>query len=244
MEASMQRLLIVLFALTFASVGYCGSSGQSSPLNVDLNVAGSMDALARDNPRHHAKIVQILAEVQRLEPNTVARWLKAEFGADDVEYVPLLKTSDPAKRYLAFTLERTRYEVLLVVARTEPARAPETKLVAPTVTQGRQCKDEVRALISPEYPRSAIRAGIEQGWVWLRFDLDGSGQASNIRIVTSSPNSGSEDFPPYADITVRATEGKRTRLFDQSAVEWLERGTFMKGAKRLGCEIIASFLLK
>jgi len=114
----MQRVLIVLFVFSFVSVGDCASPSQPSPRYVDLNVAGSMEALARDNPRHHAKVAQILAEVQRREPNTVARWMKAEFGANDVEYMPLLKTSDPAKRYLAFTLESTRYEVLLVEART------------------------------------------------------------------------------------------------------------------------------
>ena len=43
---------------------------------------------------------------------------------------------------------------------------------------------------------------------------------------------------------VEATEGKRTRVFDQSGVEWLERATFVKGAKRLSCEIVVNFSLK
>jgi len=128
-------------------------------------------------------------------------------------------------------------------AQGEPSQTPDPNEDAPTVTRDRQCKDQVRVLSSPEYPRSAIRAGLSRGWVWLRFDLDGSGHASNIRIVTSTPKSRYEDFPPYEGPTARV-EGKRTRLFDENAIAWLERATFIKGAKRLGCEIVADFVLK
>jgi len=129
-------------------------------------------------------------------------------------------------------------------AQGEPSQTPDPNKDAPTVTRDRQCKDQVRVLSSPEYPRSAIRAGLSRGWVWLRFDLDGSGHASNIQIISSAPKSQFEDFPPSDDTLVRSTRGKRTRLYDQSAVAWLERATFIKGAKRQGCEIVADFLLK
>ena len=77
-----------------------------------------MEALARSNPDHHAMVKRILAEVQQREPHSVQSWMKTDFGADQIEYAPLLKTSDPPKRYLAFTLDKTRYEVVLVEART------------------------------------------------------------------------------------------------------------------------------
>jgi hypothetical protein len=55
---------------------------------------------------------------------------------------------------------------------------------------------------------------------------------------------GSIRVPPFDDTMARTTEGKRTSLYDQSAVAWLERITFIKGARRQGCEIVADFLLK
>jgi hypothetical protein len=82
---------------------------------IDLNAPGAIDALARDNPDHYAKIEKILADVSRRPPESVPRWMKSEFGAEQVNYPSLLKTSDPAQRSLSFTLERTRYEVTLRV---------------------------------------------------------------------------------------------------------------------------------
>jgi hypothetical protein len=82
---------------------------------VDLNAPGALDALARDNPDHYAKIEKILADVGRRRPESVPRWMKSEFGAEQVNYPALLKNSDPAQRSLSFTLESTRYEVTLRV---------------------------------------------------------------------------------------------------------------------------------
>ena len=82
---------------------------------IDLNAPGAMGALARDNPAHYATIEKILADVSRLPPESVPRWMKSEFGAEQVSFPLLLKTSDPAQRSLSFTLETTRYEVTLRV---------------------------------------------------------------------------------------------------------------------------------
>jgi hypothetical protein len=118
METSMKKILIVLLGLSLIGASGCGSPSQPNLRTVDLNVPGSMAALARSNPDHHAKIQRILVEVQQQEPRSVSSWMKAEFGADQVQYMPLLKASDPARRFLAFTLDNMRYEVVLVEART------------------------------------------------------------------------------------------------------------------------------
>jgi hypothetical protein len=44
--------------------------------------------------------------------------MNAEFGARQVSFSSLLKTSDPAQRSLSFTLDDTRYEAVVRV----PAR--------------------------------------------------------------------------------------------------------------------------
>jgi hypothetical protein len=114
----MRKVLIVLIGLSVIGAIGCGAPSRSGPLLIDLNLPDSMNAVARANPDHHAKIQRILLEVRQWEPSSVPNWLKTEFGANEIEYMPLLKTSDPAKRYLAFTLDKTRYEVVLVEART------------------------------------------------------------------------------------------------------------------------------
>ncbi|PHI35091.1 energy transducer TonB [Pseudoalteromonas sp. GCY] len=40
--------------------------------------------------------------------------------------------------------------------------------------------------VLPDYPDEAVRQGIE-GWVWLEFDIDQSGKATNIEVVDSYP---------------------------------------------------------
>ena len=87
----------------------------ASPPVIDLDRPGALQALARENPEHYAKVTRILADVTRRPPESVARWVKAEFGANEVSFPMLLKTSDPAKRSLSFTLERTRYAAVLEV---------------------------------------------------------------------------------------------------------------------------------
>ena len=82
---------------------------------VDLDEPGAIDSLARRNPAHFAKIERIVADVQRQPPQTVPRWMRAEFGAEQVSFPPLLRTSDPARRSLAFSLDGTRYEMTLRV---------------------------------------------------------------------------------------------------------------------------------
>jgi hypothetical protein len=95
--------------LAVAPLAYAG------PAVVDLNAPGAIESLARDNPDHHAKVLEILADVATRPPETVPQWMKAQFGARDVRFPWLLMTSDPAKRSLSFTLDRTRYEAVVQV---------------------------------------------------------------------------------------------------------------------------------
>jgi hypothetical protein len=82
---------------------------------VDLDEPGTLEALAHSNPTHYAKIHQILAGVLHQPDAAVPRWMRAAFDARDVRYVPIVLTSHPPKRRLAFALDATRYEVTVVL---------------------------------------------------------------------------------------------------------------------------------
>lgn len=110
-------------------------------------------------------------------------------------------------------------------ASTPPTRSGDSeaiarKLGAPVVAQERKCDPEVKEQFFPQYPVNAHRAKL-QGWVLLSFDLDGSGRAANISIVKNQPND----------------------IFNKSAIEAVEKSTFVEGVKRAGCEAIVMFSL-
>jgi hypothetical protein len=107
--------IALLFILAIGASPLVAPLACAGPAVVDLNQPGAVQALARDNPDHYAKVRKILADVSTRSPGTVPQWMTAEFGARDVSFPWLLKTSDPAKRSLSFTLDRTRYEAVVQV---------------------------------------------------------------------------------------------------------------------------------
>jgi hypothetical protein len=122
----MKRVVTDVSVSVLAGLLFVATAGASQdpprrsgmPGVIDLGQPGALQALARDNPQHYAKIERILADVTRRPPQTVPRWMNAEFGARQVSFPSLLKTSDPAQRSLSFTLDDTRYEAVVRV----PAR--------------------------------------------------------------------------------------------------------------------------
>jgi len=103
-----RRALLSAFALA------CASSFAQAGAAVDLDAPGALAMLARERPHHYATIQRVLREADRRPTAGVARLLATELGARDVDPSALLKTSFTAKRRLAFTLDDTRYEILLV----------------------------------------------------------------------------------------------------------------------------------
>ena len=102
-------------AMVVAIVAVGASLAHAGPAVVDLDEPGAIESLARDNPDHYAKVRKILADVGTRPPQSVPQWMNAEFGAREVTFPALLKTSDPAKRSLTFVLDRTRYEAVVRV---------------------------------------------------------------------------------------------------------------------------------
>jgi hypothetical protein len=105
------KRLIALVALLFAAPA----------LAIDLDQPGAMQRLARDNPAHHAKVEQILSEAPHRPYSTMARWIRTEFNATDVDASQLLKTSYPAQARLSFVLDGESYSKVIRI--DAPARA-------------------------------------------------------------------------------------------------------------------------
>jgi len=107
--------LIAVVALVFA--------GQA--LAIDLDQPGAIEKLARDNPAHYAKVEKILSEAPYRPFTSVARWIRTEFNATDVDASHLLKTSYPAQTRLSFVLDGETYSKVIRIdapARVIPAK--------------------------------------------------------------------------------------------------------------------------
>jgi hypothetical protein len=93
---------------------------------IDLGKPGALADLELSNPAHYAKVRQILDGVVRQRDADVPRWMRIQFAATDVTYLPVILTSHPPKRQLSFSLDTTRYEILLTLTdvrgRIVPAR--------------------------------------------------------------------------------------------------------------------------
>lgn len=87
----------------------------AGPATVDLRDAGALERLREDNPAHYAAIRQILAGLAEKPDRVEGDWLQATFDAREVELSRLLlKTSDPPRQRLSFTLDATRYTLHVV----------------------------------------------------------------------------------------------------------------------------------
>jgi hypothetical protein len=109
---------VAVCALTHAA------AADGPPRSVDLDRPGTMEALARDHPAHHAKIEQIVAGVLHRPERDVPRWLQASFGAHDVSFAPIVLTSAPPKRRLSFALDGTRYVTVLTLSHVKGTIVP------------------------------------------------------------------------------------------------------------------------
>lgn len=90
---------------------------------VDLRDAAALADLQRTRPAHYATIRRILADLEQQPVRAEGDWLQTNFAARDVELSRLLlKTSDPPRQLLRFTLDDTRYT--LHVTRSDLVAGP------------------------------------------------------------------------------------------------------------------------
>jgi len=110
----MRRIFAALvLALIWTAVAAAGDAPPRRP--VDLDAPGAMDALQKSNPTHYEKVRRILEGVPRQPDAVVPRWMRTNFDAQDVTYLPIVLTSHPPKRRLSFSLDATRYETIVIL---------------------------------------------------------------------------------------------------------------------------------
>jgi TonB family protein len=83
------------------------------------------------------------------------------------------------------------------------------------------CSAEIRNNTFPHFPPDALATRTE-GWVMLSFDLDGSGKASNIKVLGSHPQG----------------------VFEQSAITSVEKTDYVPGARRTRCKARITFAFR
>ena len=82
---------------------------------VDLDAPGTLEVLQRSNPAHFERVQKILDGVLGQRDADVPRWIRVAFGGSDVRYAPIVLTSYPPKRRLAFALDGTPYEAVITL---------------------------------------------------------------------------------------------------------------------------------
>jgi hypothetical protein len=100
--------------MVFAAVA-CAAGSACAARAIDLGTPGALADLELSNPAHYAKVLKILEGVVRQRDADVPRWMRTQFAATDVAYLPVILTSHPPKRHLSFSLDATRYEILLTL---------------------------------------------------------------------------------------------------------------------------------
>ncbi len=94
----------------------------SPPPVVYLSGMGAMEKLKSANPDHYARAERILAAAEELCKPGPEQVYYARFEAKSISCDGMvLKTSNPPKREIGFTLDDTRYVALVTVQGTEPS---------------------------------------------------------------------------------------------------------------------------
>jgi hypothetical protein len=103
----MRKVAIAL--LLMATTASQANGPQRPP--IDLDRAGAMETLERENLDHYRRIEHILDLATRMpcHTDTFSRTLRVRFEARDAGWGLLLMTSYPSKRHLIFTLGDTSY---------------------------------------------------------------------------------------------------------------------------------------
>ena len=112
---SVHRLTLGIVALAGLLVLVAVGPAVAGPETVDLRDAAALERVREENPAHYAAIRQILAGLAEKPERVEGDWLQATFDAREVELSRmLLKTSNPPRQQLSFTLDTTRYTLHVV----------------------------------------------------------------------------------------------------------------------------------
>jgi hypothetical protein len=104
-EAAMKR--VVLTAL-FAALA---ANAATPPVKRSVNI-GDPDAMkqfSKSNPATFAKAQGLLCEIDTRPARGAKEWARTKYGAESLEHVDLMQTSEPAKKRISFILDDMRF---------------------------------------------------------------------------------------------------------------------------------------
>lgn len=110
----MLKALAIAGALVVSALSVAAADPRV-PRVIDLDRPGALEALQRSNPAHYDKVRKIVAGVGAQRDPDVPRWIQANFAGRDVQYAPIVMTSFPPQRRLAFALDDTRYQTVVTL---------------------------------------------------------------------------------------------------------------------------------
>ncbi len=110
---------------------------------------------------------------------------------------------------------------VLGVAGCAQTPEPPPRGAPPEIIASQTCREHMISSRPPAYPKRAVAEGI-MGYSIVAYDLDGSGQAKNARVIESKP----------------------ARVFDEAAVQALVSSAFQPGVTARECRYVADFAFR
>jgi hypothetical protein len=109
----MFRFMAMAVVLVLTACAFAGAATKGG--TVDLRAPHALERLQRDNPAHFNKIQQMLAGLTDEPKRAESDWLQVTFGARDVDLSRhLIRTSNPPRQLLRFTLDDVRYTMYVI----------------------------------------------------------------------------------------------------------------------------------
>ncbi len=116
------KILYTSVLVLVISMAGLNSSHAANPIN--LNAAGNLETVKRENPAHFEKIRNILAQVQNQPTDNVSSWMRVNFSAQNVVYTDFSMMSFPPKKNLSFSLDGTPYVAVVTLTNFKAKLVP------------------------------------------------------------------------------------------------------------------------
>ena len=112
----MKRMLWIL-ALVISASTYAADPKIKHYVNIGNRE--SMEKFAQVDPDTFAKALRLIHDIERTPVRDTKAWAKTNFGAEELVYFAMLKTSDPAKRQISFIIGDARFAGTYELAQLE-----------------------------------------------------------------------------------------------------------------------------
>jgi len=121
----MLKLAVIAIALAVSVPALAGDTAATHA--IDLRASHALKKLKQSNPAHFEKIQRMLDGLHEEPKRAEGDWLQVNFNARDVDLSRhIIRTSNPPKQLLRFTLDDVRYTLYVtrgdLTATVKPAK--------------------------------------------------------------------------------------------------------------------------